>query len=189
MPDVTPQKDKSRLGGLKRLGTVINRRKSTAPPVPSSTEEKRRTRFVPFRRGDSSRSFQDLEESGQDITPTPTQDRPGSSVSQDRRNEMHTRDLPEPPLPQTNGYPQSQSPLDSNPTIAPSQPAPVTTSSPPPAQVSPPAAQFNNNPYQQMAMNHAATAESTSSITQAQQAFTEASAFASHQPKNQHAIS
>ncbi|KAJ9614475.1 Suppressor of Profilin deletion [Cladophialophora chaetospira] len=169
-----PPKEKSKLGGLKRLGTVINRRKSTMPLVPSSTEEKRRTRFVPFRRGDSSRSFQDLEESGQDLTPTPTQERPASSVSQPQRYEQPERDLPEPPLPnpQTNGVNQAPKPLESHPTGNSFQAGLPDT-------LSTPSAQTSNNPYQQMALNQAATANTNESITQAQQALSEASGFAS----------
>src|SRR5271170_2445898 len=47
------------------------RRKSAAPPPPPSSgkrKEKGRS-FAPFRRGDSSRSFQDIEENGRDLTP------------------------------------------------------------------------------------------------------------------------
>ncbi|EXJ69188.1 uncharacterized protein A1O5_07224 [Cladophialophora psammophila CBS 110553] len=163
LPDAPPHKEKSKLGGLKRLGTVMNRRKSTAPPVPS-TEEKRRTRFVPFRRGDSSRSFQDLEESGQGLTPAATQDRPMSSVSQDRRHDLPIRDMSEPPLPLplTNGTTQPQSPLESQPTVAPTQPGLADNISPPPAQ-------FSNNPYQQAIFHQPPVPETTSSMAQAQQ--------------------
>ncbi|KIX96567.1 uncharacterized protein Z520_07833 [Fonsecaea multimorphosa CBS 102226] len=163
LPD-TPHKEKSKLGGLKRLGTVMNRRKSTVPPVPSSTEEKRRTRFVPFRRGDSSRSFQDLEESGQDLTPAATQDRPTSSVSQDRRQEVPIRDMSEPPLPLplTNGTTQSQSPLESQPSVAPTQPGLADN-------ISTPQPQWSNNPYQQAAFQQPPVAETMNPINQAQQ--------------------
>jgi F-BAR domain only protein len=168
--DSTPQKEKSKLSGLKRLGTVVNRRKSTAPPMPTPKEEKRRTRFVPFRRGESSRSFQDLEESGQDLTPTATQERPQSSVSQDRRHELPGRDSPEPPLPQTNGFaqPQTTTPLNSNPTQEATPPIRQDTLSPPPVG--------SNNPYQQMAISQAATADTNSSIQQTQNALSEAAA-------------
>ncbi|KIW93196.1 uncharacterized protein Z519_05801 [Cladophialophora bantiana CBS 173.52] len=163
LPDAPPHKEKSKLGGLKRLGTVMNRRKSIAPPMPS-TEEKRRTRFVPFRRGDSSRSFQDLEESGQDLTPAATHDRPMSSVSQDRRHDLPIRDMSEPPLPLplTNGTTQPQSPLESQPTVAPTQPGLADNISPPPTQ-------FSNNPYQQAVFHQPPVAETTSPMAQAQQ--------------------
>ncbi|KIW25286.1 uncharacterized protein PV07_08477 [Cladophialophora immunda] len=164
LPDApTPHKEKSKLGGLKRLGTVMNRRKSTVPPVPP-TEEKRRTRFVPFRRGDSSRSFQDLEESGQDLTPAATQDRPTSSVSQDRRHDLPIRDMSEPPLPLplTNGTTQPQSPLESQPSVAPTQPGLADNINPPPAQ-------FSNNPYQQAAFQPPPVAETVNPMVQAQQ--------------------
>jgi F-BAR domain only protein len=71
LPEPTPSK--SKLGGLKRLGTVMGRRKSTMPPPPTPEKKKDRRSFAPFRRGDSSRSFQDLEESGRDLTPVPSQ--------------------------------------------------------------------------------------------------------------------
>jgi F-BAR domain only protein len=63
--------------GLKsRLGTVMGRRKNAAPPpVPSAEKmkkERNRTSFMPFRRGDSSRSHADTENAsvtGRDLTP------------------------------------------------------------------------------------------------------------------------
>ncbi|OAG33966.1 hypothetical protein AYO21_11897 [Fonsecaea monophora] len=162
LPDATPHKEKSKLGGLKRLGTVMNRRKSVAPPVPP-TEEKRRTRFVPFRRGDSSRSFQDLEESGPDLTPAVTQERPTSSVSQDRRHDVPIRDMSEPPLPLslTNGttHPQSS---ESQSSVAQTQSGVTDSISPIPAPLS-------NNPYQQVVSPQPPVAESMNPITQAQQ--------------------
>ncbi|KAK5443519.1 Suppressor of Profilin deletion [Exophiala xenobiotica] len=125
LPDNTPHKEKGRLGGLKRLGTVIGRRKSVMPPVTSSNEEKRKTRsFVPFRRGDSSRSFQDLEETGQDLTPSTTRDeRPTSSISRDRRDELPSGAQPEQSRPLTNGASNTPAPLESTPEFAPTQPA------------------------------------------------------------------
>lgn len=117
----------------------MGRRKSTAPPAPQhSTEEKRKTRsFVPFRRGDSSRSFQDLEESGQDLTLSGSRDeRPTSSVSHDRRHELPSRDLPEPPIPLTNGA-TPQAPLESNTEVASAQPALLDTVNPPQTQQPP----------------------------------------------------
>ena len=73
-PESTPHK--SKLGGLKRFGTVMNRRKSAVPPPPPTSEkkEKKSRPFSAFRRGDSSRSFQDLEATGQDLTPTITEE-------------------------------------------------------------------------------------------------------------------
>ena len=77
----TPQK--SRLGGLKRFGTVMgSKRKSMAPPPPPSEKKKDKSRsLIPFRRGDSSRSFQDLEETGADLRQQQSQE-PPSSLSQ-----------------------------------------------------------------------------------------------------------
>lgn len=81
----TPQK--SKLGGLKRLGTVMNRRKSMAPPPPPSEKKKEKGRsLLPFRRGDSSRSFQDLEETGADLSQRNSRE-PPSTLSQIRSTE------------------------------------------------------------------------------------------------------
>ena len=73
------QGKKSSFGGLKRgLGTVIGRRKSQAPLPPGVPEKEKkkgsRASFAPFRRGDSSQSFQDLERSGRDLTPVASRD-------------------------------------------------------------------------------------------------------------------
>lgn len=69
------------MSGLKRLGTVMGRRKNAAPPPPQTlSEKKEKTRsFAPFRRGDSSRSFNDLEATGQDLTPVTSQSERTSS--------------------------------------------------------------------------------------------------------------
>ncbi|EXJ81919.1 hypothetical protein A1O1_07986 [Capronia coronata CBS 617.96] len=128
----TPHKEKHRLGGLKRLGTVMGRRKSVVPPAPPqshSTEEKRRTRsFAPFRRGDSSRSFQDLEETGEDLIPSISRDdRPTSSISHDRHHAFPTPTEREAPLAIPNGVTASQAPLESNAELAPTQPALLDT--------------------------------------------------------------
>lgn len=49
------------------------RRKDRAPPpVPTSSEKRKEKGRSIFRRGDSSRSFQDLEATGQDFTPIPS---------------------------------------------------------------------------------------------------------------------
>lgn len=75
-----PPKEKSKLGGLKRLGTVMGRRKNAAPPPPPSEKKKEKTRsFAPFRRQESSRSFQDLETTGADLTPAASRDGRASS--------------------------------------------------------------------------------------------------------------
>jgi hypothetical protein len=55
----------------------MSRRKSTAPPLPTPEKRKEKSRF-PFRRGDSSRSFQEVDSppptSGQGLTPVTSQD-------------------------------------------------------------------------------------------------------------------
>ena len=139
VPESTPTKEKSKLGGLKRLGTVMGRRKSTVPSTPSSTAEKRKTRsFVPFRRGDSSQSFQDLEETGQDLTPSTTQDeRPTSSVSHDRLNDLPSARQPEQHTGLTNGASTSQTPLELSAGEVPSQPPLMDTVSTPQTQYQP----------------------------------------------------
>lgn len=74
-----PLKEK-KLSGLKRLGTVMGRRKSAMPPPPPGEKKKEKTRsFAPFRRQESSRSFQDLESSGQDLSPAISRDERASS--------------------------------------------------------------------------------------------------------------
>jgi hypothetical protein len=55
----------------------MSRRKSTAPPPPTPERRKEKSRF-PFRRGDSSRSFREVDSppptSSQGLTPVPSQD-------------------------------------------------------------------------------------------------------------------
>jgi hypothetical protein len=55
----------------------MSRRKSTAPPLPTPEKRKEKSRF-PFRRGDSSRSFQEVDSppptSGQGLTPVASRD-------------------------------------------------------------------------------------------------------------------
>jgi F-BAR domain only protein len=74
---VEEKSKKSSFGGIKRIGTVMSRRKSTAPPPPTPEKRKDKSRF-PFRRGDSSRSFQEVDSppptSVQGLTPVQSQD-------------------------------------------------------------------------------------------------------------------
>lgn len=90
LPEQTPSK--SKLGGLKRLGTVMSRRKSTMPPPPTPEKKKDRRSMMPFRRGDSSRSFQDLEESGRDLTPVQSEQPSHGSLQQLPSAEAASRD-------------------------------------------------------------------------------------------------
>lgn len=165
MPDATPQKEKSKLGGLKRLGTVMSRRKSTAPPVPhqTSNEEKRKTRsFVPFRRGDSSRSFHDLEASGPDLTPSASQDYPVPPP--ERRYEPPAQVPSEEPVPValTNGITPSQPAQESHVEAASSQQPPPESQLPPPLepaiQEPPPPATPAKDPISQAQRDAAAAA-------------------------------
>ena len=54
---IAPEPRSTPLGGLRRLGTVMNRRKSIVQPG-STPSEKKRTPFSPFKRVDSSREAQ-----------------------------------------------------------------------------------------------------------------------------------
>lgn len=79
---IAPEPRHTPLGGLKRLGTVMNRRKSIvqSPSGSFSLDKKHRTPFAPFRKGDSSRDMQ-IPESP---TSTPPQDQlSGSHIPQD----------------------------------------------------------------------------------------------------------
>ncbi|KAJ9356100.1 Fes/CIP4 homology domain protein [Paecilomyces variotii] len=81
-PPPVPEPRHTPLGGLKRLGTVMNRRKSivASPSGSFSLDKKHRTPFVPFRKGDSSRDMQ-IPESP---TSSPPQDQlSGSHIPQD----------------------------------------------------------------------------------------------------------
>lgn len=115
----------------------MGRRKSTAPPAPhqTSNEEKRKTRsFVPFRRGDSSRSFQDLEASPPNLTPTASQDYP--MPPPERRHEPAVRVQSEDrvPVTLTNGLGPSQSIEAPQAEAASTQHAPSENQLPPPLQ-------------------------------------------------------
>jgi F-BAR domain only protein len=90
LPEQTPSK--SKLGGLKRLGTVMSRRKSNMPPPPTPEKKKDRRSMMPFRRGDSSRSFQDLEETGRDLTPVQSEQPSHGSLQQLQSAETSSRD-------------------------------------------------------------------------------------------------
>lgn len=96
-----PPKEK-KLSGLKRLGTVMGRRKNAAPPPVPTEKKKERTRsFVPFRRQESSRSFSDLETTGQDLSPVTSRDGRTSSRHDSERppqtQESRTRETLSPP--------------------------------------------------------------------------------------------
>jgi len=107
-----PPKEK-KLSGLKRLGTVMGRRKSAMPPPPPGEKKKEKTRsFAPFRRQESSRSFQDLEGSGQDLTPARSRDDRASSrhdsIAPPQTQESMMSDVSSPPA--LNGVTSSTEP-------------------------------------------------------------------------------
>lgn len=84
MPEAPKEK---KLSGLKRLGTVMGRRKTAAvPPVPSEKKKEKTRSFAPFRRQESSRSFHDLENTGQDLSPSVSRD--------DRTSSRHDSERP-----------------------------------------------------------------------------------------------
>ncbi|KAJ5167088.1 uncharacterized protein N7482_005869 [Penicillium canariense] len=69
------------LGGLRRLGTVMNRRKSVIGPTSGSfdrkAEKKHRSPFAPFKRSESAREMQISE------SPPSISERPGTSFTED----------------------------------------------------------------------------------------------------------
>lgn len=72
------------LGGLKRLGTVMNRRKSMVQPSGGPfSEKKHRSPFASFMRGDSARDTQIPE------SPPSTADRPGTALTM--QDSLHER--------------------------------------------------------------------------------------------------
>ncbi|KAJ5917382.1 hypothetical protein N7466_010936 [Penicillium verhagenii] len=78
VPEAQPRN--TALGGLRRLGTVMGRRKSMVVPSGSTFDrkaEKKRSPFAPFKRSDSSRDMQIPE------SPPSTADRPGTSMTDD----------------------------------------------------------------------------------------------------------
>lgn len=76
-----PQPRHTPLGGLRRLGTVMNRRKSVVGQSPGShdrrAEKKHRSPFTPFKRSESSREMQ-IPES----PPASASERPGTSLTE-----------------------------------------------------------------------------------------------------------
>jgi hypothetical protein len=88
----------------------MSRRKSTAPPIPTPDKRKEKSRF-PFRRGDSSRSFQEVDSpppiSGQGLTPVGSQDQEPPALPQPRFTRGETNGLTSaddaPNGPRTNG--------------------------------------------------------------------------------------
>ncbi|RMZ87909.1 hypothetical protein DV736_g4860, partial [Chaetothyriales sp. CBS 134916] len=127
--DQTPHK--SKLGGLKRLGTVIKGRKGSGLPQPPFTEkrEKKGRPFSAFRRGDSSNSFQELETTGQDL-PRSSTDGPRNALTQVQSTVTETQEEITPPL----GSPETEDATARDPTvngtIHPLQPVPVSVPDP-----------------------------------------------------------
>ena len=124
----TPQK--SRLGGLKRFGTVMGKRKSMAPPPPPAEKKQEKKRsLIPFRRGDSSRSFQDLEDSGADLSRNATQE-PPSSLSQVQSQSTETTERERLPT-QTEETSPMVNGTSNNPFMQPAQPQTPAQEAPP----------------------------------------------------------
>lgn len=79
------------MGGIKRFGTVISRRKSTVPPQSTPEKPKGKPSRFPFRRGDSSRSFQEVDSpSGQALTPVASHEPEPPTQSQYVREDMYS---------------------------------------------------------------------------------------------------
>lgn len=85
-PAPEPQPRHTPLGGLKRLGTVMNRRKSIVQPsggAPFFSDKKHRSPFAPFKRGDS----RDMQ-----IPESPTgEERPGTALTTHESHNEVTR--------------------------------------------------------------------------------------------------
>ena len=101
MPPPPPVPDSGRgsaFGGLKRLGTVMGRRKSstnTATVKASEKPKKSRASFAPFRRENSSRSFQEVsspQEGG--LTPVRSQEEERSQPAAEPTRENRPLNLP-----------------------------------------------------------------------------------------------
>lgn len=88
----------------------MSRRKSTVPPLPTPEKRKEKSRF-PFRRGDSSRSFQEVDSppptSGQGLTPAASRDPEPPALPQPQFTRGETNGLmgadETPDVPRTNG--------------------------------------------------------------------------------------
>lgn len=90
----------------------MSRRKNAAPPPVPVEKKKEKTRsFAPFRRQESSRSFNDLESQGQDLTPQRSRDERASSRHEDqpppRTQESYVSDTS---APTQNGTSSAQQP-------------------------------------------------------------------------------
>ncbi|KAM5429458.1 Suppressor of Profilin del [Microsporum canis] len=119
-----PEPRHTAFGGLKRLGTVMGRRKSMIVPSPGPSEKKFRSPFTPFRRADPSRNFQQMDESdgpnGLETVTSSESQRPSSSA-------LHDSAIVESPPPTaSNGIPEeaaAKEPAVTNgePTGAPTQ--------------------------------------------------------------------
>ncbi|EFQ97846.1 hypothetical protein MGYG_00882 [Nannizzia gypsea CBS 118893] len=99
-----PEPRHTAFGGLKRLGTVMGRRKSMIVPSTGPPEKKFRSPFTTFRRTDPSRNFQQMDESeghnGLEAVTSMESQRPSSSAL----NESVFIDSP--PLPVSNDIPE-----------------------------------------------------------------------------------
>ncbi|KAK2858412.1 hypothetical protein FQN49_004758 [Arthroderma sp. PD_2] len=99
-----PEPRHTAFGGLKRLGTVMGRRKSMIVPNTGPPEKKFRSPFTPFRRADPSRSFHQMDESdgpnGLETVMSRESQRPASSAHND------SAIVESPPPTATNGIPE-----------------------------------------------------------------------------------
>ena len=145
------------------------------PPPPSEKKKEKRGSLMPFRRGDSSRSFQDLEETGADLNRAPSREpAPSLSQIQTQSTQATSRErLPtqvEETVPTVNGTsnnPFVQSQAQTSPQELPAQQvglmAPLTPQQP--ASASPP----QSSPSQQFQAPPGPPPSQTDPISRAQQ--------------------
>ena len=110
MLTITESSRHGALGGIKRLGTVMSRRKSQAPPsnVASPEKPKKSRGFAPFRREDSSKSFRQMADSPPPGVPALTPMTSRGEVLSPQASQA----LPEPIQPRVAEQPVSVSPND-----------------------------------------------------------------------------
>ncbi|KMQ46214.1 hypothetical protein HL42_3113 [Trichophyton rubrum] len=122
----TPEPRHTAFGGLKRLGTVMGRRKSMIVPSTGPPEKKFRSPFTTFRRTDPSRNFQQMDESeghnGLEAVTSMKSQRPPSSTMNE------SAFIESPPLPAPNDIPEEPVAEESNAVNGQSTDAPGQTS-------------------------------------------------------------
>lgn len=110
----------------------MSRRKNAAPPPVPAEKKKERTRsFAPFRRQESSRSFNDLDSTGQDLAPQRSRDdRPSSRHEEPRAPRTQESLISNDPTPTVNGTSSNVQQPQTSASVAPSLP-PLTANQAP----------------------------------------------------------